>query len=372
MSFKGNWEDAAMTIAKNISLERRKFLGALGAGAGVAALAAGSLDAQTPATAQKVDDKNAAPLKIIDFHNHYIGPRLTLTNLAAVPPAQKQYWEGVNRKLADPTALTASIEAAGIAARVINTPTAFIEDADGNVPTDVFPRINDHLAELVSKNPGRLYGLATVDAYSGDAGARELTRAVRDLGLRGVFVESAKRDLLLDAKEARPTLAAAASLGIPVFVHPITDPTMHKRFAKYGRLGVRLARSTINSAALFAMLEGGTFDELPDLRVVVTTLAIGGVLLAGGFGDGYRLRSDAPALTRRHVYIDTMGLHPALVRSAVDLLGADHVVMGTDWPIAEEKSVPERLQKAFAFCGLDASQQQMIASGNTLKLLGVS
>ena len=68
-----------MMIAKNISLERRRFLGALGAGAGVAALAAGSLDAQTPATAQKTHDKNAAPLKIIDFHNHYTGPRLTLT-----------------------------------------------------------------------------------------------------------------------------------------------------------------------------------------------------------------------------------------------------------------------------------------------------
>jgi hypothetical protein len=54
------------------------------------------------------------------------------------------------------------------------------------------------------------------------------------------------------------------------------------------------------------------------------------------------------------------------------LLGSDYVVMGTDWPIAEEKSVPERLHKAFAFCGLAASQQQMIASGNTLKLLGVS
>ena len=67
-----------------------------------------------------------------------------------------------------------------------------------------------------------------------------------------------------------------------------------------------------------------------------------------------------------------MGLHPALVRSAVDLLGSDHVVMGTDWPIVEERSVPERLHKAFALCGLDASQQQMIASGNTLKLLGVS
>ena len=46
--------------------------------------------------------------------------------------------------------------------------------------------------------------------------------------------------------------------------------------------------------------------------------------------------------------------------------------VGTDWPITVEKSVPERLAKAFADCGLGASEQQMIASGNTLKLLGAA
>ena len=56
-----------MTIGKKPSLERRKFLGTLGASAGVAAVAAGSLNAHMPAAAQKIDDKNAAPLKIIDF-----------------------------------------------------------------------------------------------------------------------------------------------------------------------------------------------------------------------------------------------------------------------------------------------------------------
>ena len=203
---------------------------------------------------------------------------------------------------------------------------------------------------MVAKHPGKLYGLATVDAFSGDDGARELTRAVKELKLRGVFLESAKRDLLLGAKETRPTLAAAASLGVPVFVHPLTDPELHKRFSRTGRIGVRLARGTINNAALISMLEGGTFDELPKLQVVMTTLAMGGILLAGGFGDGPRIRSDAPALTRRHVYVDTMGIHPAVMRCAVDLLGADHVLMGTDWPIVVEKSVPERLQKAFAHC----------------------
>ena len=46
--------------------------------------------------------------------------------------------------------------------------------------------------------------------------------------------------------------------------------------------------------------------------------------------------------------------------------------MGTDWPIVEEKSVRELLTKAFAHSGLTAAEQQMIAGGNTLKLLGVA
>lgn len=350
-----------MTAASNTS--RREFLGALSAGVA----AAGSLTAPTEATAQ-----GAAPLKIVDFHNHYMGPSWTLTNLANVPPAARPAVEALNRNLQSQDALLSSVESAGVAARVINTPTAFIEDADGKIPPGAIERINDQMAELAGKHPGKLYGLATVDAFSGDNAARELTRAVKELKLRGVFVESAKRDLLLGTKESRPTLAAAAALGVPVFVHPLTDPALHKRFSATGRMGVRLARGTINNAALISMLEGGTFDEVPKLQVVMTTLAMGGILLAGGFGDGSGIRSDAPALTRRHVYVDTMGIHPAVVRCAVDLLGADHVLMGTDWPIVVEKSVPERLQKAFAHCGLTAAEQQMIASGNTLKLLDVT
>jgi aminocarboxymuconate-semialdehyde decarboxylase len=313
-----------------------------------------------------------APLTIVDFHSHHVGPSFTLTTLAGVAPALRPFWEGVNRLLADPAALIASLETSGIAARVINTPLQFLHDADGNVPPGTVPRINDAVAELVRRHPGRLYGLATIDAFSGEAGARELTRAVKELGLRGAFVECAKGDLLPDAEAARPTLAAAAALGVPVFLHPVADPQLYRRFKRYGALGMRLTRSTINSAALFALLESGTFEEIPRLRVVVTMLALGGLLLAGGVGDGARLRRDAPALARRHVYVDTMGLHPVAIRGAVDLLGADHVLMGTDWPVAVEASAPERLQAALAGCGLDPAGQQMVASGNTLRLLGVA
>jgi aminocarboxymuconate-semialdehyde decarboxylase len=350
-------------MAHDTQSSRRKFLGVVGAG--VAAAGAGAAKGETAA-------QPPVPAHIIDFHNHYMGPSWTLTNLAGLPPTARPAWEKINANLQSESALVGSLESAGIEARVINTPTAFIEDADGKVAPDAIRRINDRMAELADKRAGKLYGLATVDAFAGDDGARELTRAVRELRLRGVFLESAKRDLVLGDKETRPTLAAAAALDVPVFVHPLTDPQLDKRFARSGRLGVRFARGTINSAALINLLEGGTFDEIPKLKVVVTTLAFGGLMLAAGFGDGQRVRSDAPALARRHIYIDTMGIHPAVMRTAIDLIGADHVLVGTDWPIAVEASVPKRLAKAFAHAGLNATEQEMIASGNTMRLLKIA
>ncbi len=349
-------------MATDGAASRREFLVALSAG-----VATGSLASASDATAQA-----AAPVKIVDFHNHFISPSWSMTNLARAPAAARAAQETINANMQSERALLASIDSAGIAARVINTPTAFLEDADGNPPPNAFQRINDEMAATCAKNPGKLYGLATVDAFGGDDAARELTRAVRELKLRGVFVESAKKNLLLGDKESRPMLKAAADLGVPVFVHPQTDPELHKRFSRTGPIGQRYARGTINGAALINMLESGAFDEAPKLQMVITTLAFGGLMLAAGFGNGQNIRSDAPALARRHVYIDTMGLHPALVRTAADLLGPDHVLMGTDWPIIEETSVPERLAKALAHSGLNAAEQQLVAGGNALRLLGVA
>ena len=348
--------------------KRRKFL----AGTGAATLIAGLRSKS--AYSQKAPDSrpNSSTLKIVDFHNHHIGPAFTSIAGTGTPPAAAAYWQRVNRQLADPQALLSSIDAAGITARVVNTPLEFLQPPNDDVPPDLPRRINDQLAELVGRNLGRLFGLATVDVFGGEGAALELTRAVRELDLRGVFVASAKKDLLLDAPEARPTLEAAATLGVPVFVHPITDGQLGRRFTRYGVLGVTFNRGVINALSLISLLESDTFERLPNLRVVVTTLSIGGVLLAGASGDRRGAQRDRQGLLRRHVYIDTMGLQPTLLRSMVDVLGPEHILAGTDWPIFEEASVPTRLQAALSACGLNAAEQRMIASGNALKLLGVT
>jgi aminocarboxymuconate-semialdehyde decarboxylase len=297
---------------------------------------------------------------LIDFHCHHVPARYELTTLRNFPASQRARWERLNRRLADPAALSEAVDSGDLAGRVVNIPTALFTGQDEVPLAALFRDINDQLAALVASRPG-LHGLASVDAFSGEAGARELTRAVRELGLRGVFVESARGDLLLDAEAARPTLEAAAALRVPVFAHPINPQPLTARMSRYDHLGTLWARGTVNEATLVALLGSGTLDRLPELRLVVTTLAIGAVMLAGAFAD----------LAGRHIYIDTMAFNPTLMRASVDLLGAEHVLAGSDWPILSDGPIADKFALAVARAGISAADAALIAGGNARRLLGI-
>ena len=83
---------------------RREFLAAAGAGAAATTLASSSDTAA----------QGASPMKIVDFHNHYMGASWTLTNLASLPPAARPAWEKINAQSPEP----------GRAARVGREPPA--------------------------------------------------------------------------------------------------------------------------------------------------------------------------------------------------------------------------------------------------------
>ncbi len=140
--------------------------------------------------------------------------------------------------------------------------------------------------------------------------------------------------------------------------------------APYGMIGTLFARGAVNSASLIALVEGGVFSELPDLRIVVTAHAIGGLAMLAGLTNQSRLPSGAIDVMRKHVFIDTTLFHPAVIRACVDFLGAENVLAGSDFPIA---GVPIRgaLAEAMQSAQLSAKEQRAIAAGNGLRLLGV-
>jgi predicted TIM-barrel fold metal-dependent hydrolase len=312
------------------------------------------------------------PQAFIDFHCHHVPARFDLTAVRAAPPSQKARWEGIAKKLADEDALLRDVRDGHLSARVVNIPAQLIADADGRVPHDTIMAANDHVAGLVARFPGQIIGLASIDAYDGDRAAREAERAIRDLGLRGLFVDCARGDAMIDAPQARPTLEVAARFGVPVFAHPVAPQPLTKQMTPYGVIGTLFARGTINSAALIALVEGGVFTDLPTLRVVVTAHAIGGLAMASGLSKQSRMSGGAAEVLRRHVFIDTQMIHPALIRAAVDLLGSDRVMAGSDWPIVDDGPIRDSLTEAMHQAGLSDDAQHAIAAGNCLQLLGVN
>src|SRR3954447_26793517 len=358
----------------NAEIERRRVLQAVAGLAGTAAIAGLS---HQPASAQQTigktmtDAKPSDPIRVIDFHSHHIPARFELTAARTAPPNQRARWEALARTLSDEDFLLKDIRDGHLGARVVSILIQLIADADGRVPHQTIMAMNDELAALAARHPGRIRGLASVDAYDGDRAAREAERAIRQLGLRGLLLECAQGDLLLDAPQARPTLEVAAKLGVPVFAHPIAPQPLTRQMTPYGLIGTLFARGAVNSAALIALVEGGVFAQLPSLRVVFTAQAIGGLAMAAGLSAQSRLPSGAIEVMRKNVFIDTTLFHPALIRALVDVLGADHVMAGSDWPVASDKPVRDMLTGTMQSAGLSYAEQTAIAAGNCSRLLGL-
>lgn len=299
-------------------------------------------------------------MEIIDFHNHHLPARFEQTIVQAAPASQRARWEVLARRLCDEHLLLRDIREGDISARVVNMSPALIANSEGHVPHAAIMAMNDDLAALVARHPRNIHGLASVDGYDGDRSAREAERAIRDLGLRGVFVDCARGERMIDVPQARPTLETAAKLGVPVFLHPVAPQPLTRHMDSYGQVGHLFARGTANSASLIALVEGGVFSRLPGLRVVVTSLALGGVAMIA-------------ALSRqslKQVFMDTNICHPVLMRAAVGLLGAGNVIAGSDWPI-NDGPIRRLLTDAMRQAGLSDAEQNAIAAGNCRRLLNI-
>ena len=306
--------------------------------------------------------------RYIDFHSHFYDPIWFSSPATIGQGILARAWP----LMTDIEAQLAAMDSANVDAKVLSAPSALLVEQGKQVPVTMMKRINDRFAELVSIYPDRLFALATIDAFQGEVAAREVERAIQKLGLGGICVDCAWGDLFLDAPEARPTLEAAAKLGVVVFVHPVSPVGLTGRLSHLGHTGTLLARGTENAASLLALLRSGILDELPDLKVVLPMIGAAVFLFAGiaeqDFGREEGGRGASPSISRQRLYVDTMGFDPATIRFVVDLLGAEHVVVGSDWPImpiAPRQFVDEVLAQ------LDLTKQQMnaILGGNTARLL---
>ena len=135
---------------------------------------------------------------------------------------------------------------------------------------DLARKSNDRLAEFVSAYPERYAGLAAVAPQAPDKAARELERAVKDLGMKGAIINSHTYGEYLDRPKYRVLFEAAQALDVPIYLHPRTPcPDMIKPFLSYGLEGAGWGFAIETSTHAIRLILSGLFDDFPKLKFIL-------------------------------------------------------------------------------------------------------
>lgn len=306
-----------------------------------------------------------APLDIVDIHTHLWPPAWGPGGKYAKPAGM--FSPEIFRKITTPAALVDEFKTAGVSLAVVTATIESLFGAEGPVDFGALAEANDWLATLAASER-TLAAFALTDVFAGEQGAREAERAIVELGLSGIVIDSSRGGKFLADPSAKPTLEVAARHRVPVFVHPVAHPNSEVLIGGAGMLGNSLGRGLMNGVAFLSIVQSSILDDLPDLHLIFATLGLGAIVQAAR-GGIYR-RSERQRQPRPNIYFDTMGADPAIVSTLVNFFGADRVLAGTDWPILPALQA-ESLAASLAEAGLDDGQQRLVAGGNARRLLGL-
>jgi aminocarboxymuconate-semialdehyde decarboxylase len=219
---------------------------------------------------------------------------------------------------------------------------------------------NDDLAIGSNEFPGRIYGIAQVPLQDPVGAVVEVTRAIEDLGLKGVQLLSNVEGRNLDQVGFDPLFERIEELGVPIFLHPygvLNDERMNDYY-----LANVVGFPAEQAMAAAALIFGGVLDRYPGLRIL---LAHGGgafPYILGRIERGMEVLSDQMATKRNlreyldRFYVDTLIHDDASLGYLFDTLGHDHVVLGTDWPYwMMDPDMFARLERVASQRGIDGA-----------------
>ncbi len=196
--------------------------------------------------------------------------------------------------------------------------------------------INDDLAKVEKKYPGRFVGLAQAPIWQGSPAIEELRRAIEDLGLRGVTITSQVNGLSLDAPELYGFYELVCALDVPVFVHPALVPTGYDHLKDYDLPRV-LGREVDLTVATTRLIAGGVFDRYPDLKIVIAHFGGGIAAIKDRLvGKSYRFGSLKKPFGAYYemVYFDMAGFEGGLtaLHCALQGIQPERLLFASDYP----------------------------------------
>lgn len=315
----------------------------------------------TPACAELVDGLMSPRMDRFSFYGSAETNAYNTEQFADVMP-----------KLTDPAQRIADMDRMGIDIQAISVaPPQYYYWADPALGRRLARMQNEHLAEMVTGNPDRFVGLATVPLQDVEASVAELERCVRELGFRGAEICTNVNGMDLDDRRFDPFWTKAVELDVLIVLHP-HGFTEGERLASYYLTNV-IGNPLDSTVAMSKIIHGGVLERHPDLKLCVVH--------GGGYLPFYASRMDhaweerpegrhhitrAPSTYLRQTYVDSLVFDEAHLEFLVRQMGADHVMIGTDYPYDMGHYQPlDQIRKA----DLTDEQRAQIIGGTAARLL---
>jgi len=243
--------------------------------------------------------------------------------------------------------------------------------ADGPLGLQLAQVWNDAAAEMARAYPDRFVVLATLPMQEPGAAVSELDRAVTQLGCRGIYLGTNVRGKELTDPSFLPVFERIHGLGLPIFLHPL-NVIGAQRLANY-HLHNLLGNPFDTAVAAANLIFGGLLDRFPRLQVCLPHA--GGALpyLIGRLNHGWKVRQECRALKkppssylRRFTY-DTISHAPESLRYLIKLVGADRVMIGSDYCF--DMGYERPVEVITRLRGLTRADRAKILGANAARLL---
>lgn len=274
------------------------------------------------------------------------------------------------------------MDKAGIDMQVLSLSTPGCEQFSPSDGMTWSKKTNDALAKAIKKYPDRFIGLAALAPQSPDEAARELERAVKELGFKGAKLNSHVKGNYLDDKKYWGIFEMAEKLGVPLYLHPNSpSPSMIKPYADYGfaLAGPTLGFSVEAAVHTMRLIFSGLFDKYPGLKIILGHLGESLIFWISRIDFSFtkawfdeearpKIKNVPSEYIKNNFIITTSGMPavPAFLSVFLEL-GADRIMFAADYPY-EKSDEAVRFIEQIPISDIDKAKIQYLNAEKLFKL----
>jgi 2,3-dihydroxybenzoate decarboxylase len=272
----------------------------------------------------------------------------------------------------------AAMERDGIDMQLLMLSAPGLQVFDRDTAIGLAREVNDQVSEACRRHPNRFAALAAMAPQAPERAARELERAVTQLGLKGAIINSHTGGRYLDDPEFVPIFEALQDLRVPLYLHP-RDPV--PGIAQY------MSNAVVDGAAWAYAVEVGThalrligsgiFDRYPDVQIVIGHMGEGLPFWLPRIDNRYqaalrfansKLELLPSEYVHRNFHITTSGMnYMAPLELSMEVLGIDRLLYASDYPFEKQGEAVAAVEAM----PLSFEQKQALFEANAVRVFAL-